>query len=373
MPPKAKAPKRTLDDFYKTFLLNSIGKADLKESAVHNLYQIPKRDKSSQNPHYTAGDKNAVYQADVLFMPADSVTKDRYILVVADIETRICDAEPMKGHSAEDTIEAFKKIFKRKTLPAPKYLMQTDPGSEFENAKTKQYFESLKIGYRFGKPRRSRQQAVVEAKNKIIAKALFMRMTANELQTGEKDTDWVEFLPSLIKEMNKIVNDKPKVKKPEEPVIKKETILLEKGQKVRVQLDKPRAIEGTQANATLSGHFRATDIRWDPEIKEITNVILTPGQPPLYQVSGDNKVAYTFNQLQTVDEGQEKKKPYSGEKYVVEKIMKSRTVGRGKNAKTEYLVKWKDYPDSANTWEPESISNKPDVAKMIDILKRLQK
>jgi Chromo (CHRromatin Organisation MOdifier) domain len=35
--------------------------------------------------------------------------------------------------------------------------------------------------------------------------------------------------------------------------------------------------------------------------------------------------------------------------YEVEKILSSRKVGRG----TQYLIKWKGYPESENTWEPE--------------------
>jgi Chromo (CHRromatin Organisation MOdifier) domain len=35
--------------------------------------------------------------------------------------------------------------------------------------------------------------------------------------------------------------------------------------------------------------------------------------------------------------------------YEVEKILTSQKIGQG----TQYLVKWKGYPESENTWEPE--------------------
>ena len=38
------------------------------------------------------------------------------------------------------------------------------------------------------------------------------------------------------------------------------------------------------------------------------------------------------------------------EAYVVEKILKKRTT---KSGKVEYFLKWKNYPDTDNTWEPE--------------------
>lgn len=363
MPPK----QRTLEDFYKTFVMDNIPKKELKQSQIHNLMERPKREKGKEMPHYTTAEPKSVYQADVLYMPEDSQTKDRFVLVVVDIKTKLCDAQPIKKVAAQEVVEAFKKIFARKILPAPKMLMQTDPGSEFDNKITKDYFtNTLKIGYRFGKAGRSRQQAVVEYKNKIIAKALFMRMSANELHTGEKDTDWVEFLPALITELNKLIKSKPKPKESDEPILKDKTILLEVGQKVRVQAEKPfDIIEGR-----VTGGFRATDLRWNPKITTITNVILTPDEPPMYQVDGDTKRAYTYQQLQTIDDGDDKVQDFRGAKYVIEKLVGKKV----QNKKTLYLVKWKGFDDSQNTWTEENNIKKSTLgAELITAFNRSQK
>lgn len=45
------------------------------------------------------------------------------------------------------------------------------------------------------------------------------------------------------------------------------------------------------------------------------------------------------------------------EEYEVEKILDKRTKG----SKTEYYIKWKNYPDSENTWEPDENLDCPEL------------
>ena len=49
---------------------------------------------------------------------------------------------------------------------------------------------------------RSRQQALIESRNKSIAQPLLMRMTAEELLTSETSREWIEYLPDVIKFLN---------------------------------------------------------------------------------------------------------------------------------------------------------------------------
>ena len=358
MPPK----KRTLSDFYETFLMHNVPKEELKQSQVHNMYEKPKPDKGKMMPHYEAPEKGNIYQADLLFMPTDPDTQEKYILVVVDMATKETDAIGLKDKTADAVIAGFKKMFKNKILKEPEYLMQFDSGGEFTAQKTKDYFADMGVEFRFGKPYRSRMQALAEAKNKILGKALFMRMTANELETGEEDTEWSQFLKPLVTELNKHIKETNKANEKKEKKnlnkdlvnLEKNTILLQVGQKVRTILDKPRSATGEK----LSGNFRATDIRWDPTIKIITNVILSPRSPPLYQIDNKQNPAYTYNQLQTVDEAQEKKTNIKEGKYKVEKILEKRKKGK----LFEYLVKWEGYenPD----WQPAK--NLKGVQELVD-------
>ena len=68
------------------------------------------------------------------------------------------------------------------------------------------------------------------------------------------------------------------------------------GSKVRTKLDYPINIVNEKR---LHGVFRSSDIRWSREIKEISNIILKPGFPIMYQVA-DEPFSRTRNEIQVV-------------------------------------------------------------------------
>lgn len=277
-------------------------KLDQKEGdTVRELYEIPKKDKGEEIPSTkrSGADPGLIYQADTLYMPADKGFK--YLLVVVDAINGITDAEPMKERDGSTVEKAFKKIFSRNRLKMPRYEIQMDQGAEFKNKRIEKYFEDNNVGIKWGKVDRSRQQALVESRNKTIATSLFQKQTEQEVKTLKKNTKWVADLDKVLDGINeyqeiKFKNDQKETLR-KDPYLPKGTIVLPVGTKVRTILDKPRGVLGEK----LKGyHFRSTDIRWDPKVKTITNIILNPAQPVLYQVDDDNSVAYTFNQLQVV-------------------------------------------------------------------------
>merc|ERR1712149_69339 len=58
------------------------------------------------------------------------------------------------------------------------------------------------------------------------------------------------------------------------------------------------------------------------------------------------------------------------EEYVVEKIVDSR---KGKSGKREYLLKWRGYPDSENTWEPQENLDCPEMIDAFEEKKKKKK
>jgi hypothetical protein len=310
-------------------------------------------------PSFSEVAPDLVQQADLLFLPDDNGYK--YALVVVDNGSRMTDAEPLKNKDNNSIIDAFKKIYNRGILKIPRRL-EVDSGSEFKG-NVEKFFTDKDVVVRYAQPGRHRQQAIVERKNQSIGTSLFKRMYAQEMLTGEADTQWVKDLPVMIKALN--INSAKRVppKTPDEPICKGDACnLLEEGQKVRVALDQPREF---LSQKKLHGRFRATDIRWDPKIRKIEELKLIPGRPPMYKIEGKEHVNYTKNQLQPIPEKEEAppgKKVIRGnpKTYIVEKIVDKKV----RNRAVYYKVKWLGFDDPEDdSWKPRSelIIEVPDI------------
>ena len=109
----------------------------------------------------------------------------KYILMVVDLETRKIDAQPLKRREAIAVLKGFKAIYKRKHLKSLTVRLEVDDGNEFKAEVKKYFIQKLKVHVRVRKPRRHRQQSLVECANKLVGQALYQRMAAQELLTGE--------------------------------------------------------------------------------------------------------------------------------------------------------------------------------------------
>jgi hypothetical protein len=335
---------------------------------IKNLYKVPLRDKGVNMPHFQYYAPNLSQQADLLFLPNDAGFK--YALVVADEGSRLVDAEPLKDKDGASITQAFKTIYKRGILKKPEVLT-VDPGSEFKGDAQKS-LEEMGITIKRGKVARHRQLGIVERKNQMIGKLIHFTIASVEEVTGNASSQWIKYLPIIVK----AINEKVKLKTPKqqpltvenigEPVCKGDSCkLLEPNQKVRVILEAPiDYLNGSR----LHGKFRSGDIRWSKEIHTIAKVILKPKFPPLYLLKGDTNTAYTKNQLQPVNENEKVQnvdfidKDENKDRYVVEKLMDRKVEKRT----IYYLVKWKNYREA--TWEKKSnlIKDIPDMIRKYD-------
>ncbi|GET56722.1 DDE-type integrase/transposase/recombinase [Rhizophagus irregularis DAOM 181602=DAOM 197198] len=268
---------------------------------------------------------------DLAEMPVDP-KGFHYFLVVVEVAGKQVDAEPLKDKTANRVLNGFVKIYRRNRIKPPTHRLETDSGSEFTND----------------------QQSYAERAIQAIQEPLLKRMVAQELKTGVTSVEWSEDFRDVVNKIDEIWQRNPPDIPTGSPKVSKKTELLSEGTHVRVKLDEPISVLGNK----LHGKFRTGDIRWNPNIRVIKKMILSPEQPPTYLLDGPHgrlgvsRCAYTRKELQIVPEN-EHPPPDSvirgqPERFVPERILRHR-IRKGQD---QYLVKWERYPDTEATWEP---------------------
>jgi hypothetical protein len=189
----------------------------------------------------------------------------------------------------------------------------TDNGKEFGKLFTKS-LENINIGHKTVEAYRHRSMALVERKNQKIGKIIH-RILMQAESAGFHSSQWTEHLSKIIDKINEKVIEISEAREEKEKQLKSKSTdesitfnpknkinMLKEGDEVRVSLDSPIDVNGNK----LHGKFRSSDIRWNPKVRIIERVLLTPGQPIMYMLDGKNgeddigDVAYTYNQLQKV-------------------------------------------------------------------------
>ena len=367
-------------DFF-TNLLN--GKKTVDTKKLSALYKRPVKDVGDEAPTLSYITPGYIQHADTLYLRNDK--GNIYALIVVDQGSREVDAAPLKDRTPQSMIDGFKAIWNRKILKQPKSLV-VDSGTEYKG-KTAKYLESLGINIKTALPGRSRQVSLAERKNQTVAKMIHKFQAYKELNSGVASSEWVKDLPVLIAAINVKVKEKmkdieiptattlkqevsklpsvdinkpiPTTKSTEKIEESKEVKMHKINDKVRVQLDKPIDPNGN----VLNGAFRSSDIRWNPQIRTIGDIIMSPNKPILYMLNSlttpnvtDYRAAYTYNQLQKVIRTElpavQPVNVVNPENiFELEKIVDRRKKGRS----FEYKVKWKNYTAKHNTWEPRKM------------------
>ena len=144
----------------------------LKKQAVWQIY-LPAPTKIIR-PRFDVSAKDEIRQADLLFLPHDTVGRVnktyRYALTLVDLGTRYKEAEPLTSKDSKEVAKAFEKIYSRHL----KYqkLLQVDPGREFMDA-VSQLMAKHSVKIRRGRTEIHRDQGVVERFNRTLAERLF--------------------------------------------------------------------------------------------------------------------------------------------------------------------------------------------------------
>ena len=190
--------------YYESFGIGGLSAKErkvLEDDELYKLYKKPPKDKKENQVHFSRSlEPNVAHQADLLYLPNDRGSK--YALVVVDVGTRKTALYPLKERTAFAVFDAFDEIYTHDpNLKLPK-IIQVDSGTEFKG-QVKRYFKEHGTKMRVSEIGRSRQQALVEAKNKQIGSAVLKRQTAQELLTGEVDRRWVNSAEKIVNAINR--------------------------------------------------------------------------------------------------------------------------------------------------------------------------
>lgn len=257
--------------------------------------------------------ENANMMADLLFLPT-SKFGFKYLFVIVDLATDKFDIQEIKNKEPSTVLSAMKKCFARGIIKQPKYTLKTDSGSEYLSVFHK-YLYDESILHKTGPSGRHSSLSNVESLNRQLGRLFNAYMNAKEKKTGKRSVNWIDFVPKVRAQLNKIrekklpanineheyptVNDTKEVKSKDPD--KKVTYELIKpkfkvGQYVYRYLDKPRnALNKTQSTENK----REGDILWDNEPREIEKIFTYAGKGALYRyyLDGLNNVSFTEAQL----------------------------------------------------------------------------
>ena len=161
------------------------------------LYKQPKTEKNMASVQVFK--EGLIQQADLLFVPNDCGYK--YILIVIDNHSKICDAEKLKDKDAITITKAFKKIYSRGILKLPEDTIELDSGTEFHGA-TEKYFNDKNIRIRYALPNRHRAQSLIERRNQTFGTLIHRIQAHKELETGKPNKQWISILHVLVREIN---------------------------------------------------------------------------------------------------------------------------------------------------------------------------
>jgi hypothetical protein len=201
---------------------------------------------------------------------------------------------------------------------------------------------------------------LVESRNKSIGDWLLKRMTAQELNTGVKSTEWVQYLPDVVKRLNKrfeIKNPKPNDSNIM-MCVDGHCEVLQIGDLVRYPLDYPIDVHNGKR---VHGTFRSADIKYAITPVKITFIKMSPDNVPLYGLEG-RKALYSKDVLIPV-ENVKQPPSHLQAKHIVEAVVGKKTIQR----RIHYEVKWKGYPTT--TFEPrlELLKDVPDMISQYEM------
>ena len=318
--------------------LSSIKRTDVdrwfEEQLSHTLHK-PTRVRFTRNKTIVKSIDDQ-WQADLCDMQSKSRDNDgnNFILTCIDCFSKYAWAETLKQKTADEIIKAMERIFASGRKPK---RLQTDKGSEFTNKKVQTFLRKHNV--HFFTTDSEQKASIVERFNRTLKTRMFKFFThANTYR-------YVDALPSLVSGYNatyhRSIKMQPRrVRRVHQPLIrqrlygdKKQALHRKKKYKYNVG----DMVRISKQRLTFSKGYLPN---WSEEIFVIRERRIQ--REPVYYLrdfKGELVTgAFYEPELQRVSEPSE---------YRVEKVLRSRTTRGGVK---EYLVKWKGWDSSFNSW-----------------------
>lgn len=271
-----------------------------------------------------------------------------FILVCIDVFTRWLITRPLKTLKAAETRLAFQDILK--TVQKPDSI-RTDRGGEFVGSEMKKYL--LSEGIKHVLTNNELKSSYAERVNRTL------RSRIARLIRGTNRYDWLTHLEKLTEAYNYTKHRSIAVT-PAAALCETSSYDLWQRQYLASdsktgKFDEKFALEvGDRVRASyLTGPFhRNHDENWTKEIFTVTHKRLSQGfQKYRLKSADDTSIEGEFYQeelLKTKDGGEHYE-------YEVDEILHRRTVGRGRNKRTDLFVSWVGWPKKYNKWVPENV------------------
>ena len=273
-------------------------------------------------PHYQVMIPNEMHQFDLLYMPSDTLyrNKYKYILSRIDAASRYKVVRPLRTKQAKDMAEMIADIYRVGPLTYPK-IFQCDNGSEFKADVTKLLEKHEVKIQRVTTKYKHTHTAFVEALNKILAERLFNVQDAQELNDPEKvSATWVKHFYGLVDEFNntetQMTGMKPSdvIKLDQVPLVKRENYpekdkLPEDG--LYHYLLQPGEEHDDQRH-------RAMDRIWSKKAYRLREIVEDPGNHVMYYLSDGPERAFVSEELMLIPEDTELSPDYIQNWYFIQ-------------------------------------------------------
>ena len=263
----------------------------------------------------------------------------KYILTVIDFFSKFSFCYPLKNKNYNEIINSFQDIFK-KSKRKPK-MIQSDEGSEFTNKLVQNFFNDNNIKW-YHTYNRDIKCSICERFNRTILNKIYKNFTLNN------NTIWIKDLNKLVKEYNNSYHRSIKMK-PIDASKKSNENIVRKNYNFEITDKKPKFSIGDKVRVSLLKNTfeKGYTSNWSEQIYVIDDIKTSNVHFYYLKDLNGEKLDGTFYQEELL-----KTNMKEDGLYIIEKIIEK--VG------DKYLVKWKGYDDSFNSYV-----NKNDIVKYV--------